>query len=87
MKRTGRKKSDELRAEYKRSDFKALVRGKYAARIRAATNVVVLEPHVARAFPKDKAVNTALRSLLRQKKEPVRSTTRSIRTARKRAAG
>jgi hypothetical protein len=86
MKKAKRKSTDELRPEYKRSDFKTLVRGKYAARVSEASNVVVLEPQVARAFPNDKAVNTALRSLLR-KKQTARPTTRSTRTARKRAAG
>ena len=87
MKKASRKASDELRAEYKRSDFKRLVRGKYAPRVNEASNVVVLDPQVARAFPNDKAVNTALRKLLRQKKASARPTTRSTRTARKRAAG
>ena len=35
---------DVLRPEYKRSDFGKLVRGKYAARVAAESNVVVLEP-------------------------------------------
>ena len=87
MKKASRKASDELRSEYKRSDFKTLVRGKYAARVNEASNIVVLEPQVARAFPNDKAVNTALRGLLRAKKESARPTTRSTRTAHKRAAG
>lgn len=87
MKKASRKSSDELRPEYKRSDFATLVRGKYAARVSEATNVVVLDPQVARAFPNDKAVNKALRGLLRAKKGAARPTTRSTRTARKRAAG
>jgi len=87
MKKASHKAPGELRAEYKRSDFKTLVRGKYAARTNEASNVVVLEPQVARAFPNDKAVNTALRGLLRGKKQSARPTTRSTRTARKRAAG
>lgn len=53
-----------MRPEYKRSDFGELVRGKYAARIAEASNVVVLEPEVARAFPNDQAVNKALRRLI-----------------------
>ena len=65
MKKVSRKSSDELRSEYKRSDFTYLVRGKYAALVAEETNVVVLEPQVARAFPNDKAVNKALRGLLR----------------------
>jgi len=64
MKKARPKAVDELRPEYKRSDFGELVRGKYAARIAEASNVVVLEPDVARAFPNDQAVNKALRSLI-----------------------
>ena len=85
MKKAKRKATDELRSEYKRSDFAELVRGKYAARVIASTNVVLLEPQVARAFPNDRAVNDALRSLLRPTSKPARPTVRSSRTARKRA--
>ena len=48
------------------------VRGKYAARARETSNIVVLEPDVAKAFPNDSAVNQALRGLLR-KTSPARS--------------
>ena len=85
MKKASRKSSDELRPEYKRSDFTSLVRGKYAARVSQATNVVVLEPLVARAFPSDQAVNEALRGLLRLKKEAGHPTTPSARTRAKAA--
>ncbi|MDF0673310.1 MAG: hypothetical protein P0120_03050 [Nitrospira sp.] len=64
MKKGSRKAVDELRPEYRRSDFGKLVRGKYAARFAMETNVVVLEPKLAEAFPKAKAVNEALRGLL-----------------------
>jgi probable addiction module antidote protein len=64
-KRKRRTKHDELRPEYKRSDFPAgQVRGKYKARIVAGFNIVVLEPKVAAAFPTSAAVNSALRSLM-----------------------
>jgi hypothetical protein len=56
--------SDELRAEYKRSDFKKLERGKYFERIRAGSNVVVLDPEVAAVFPNSVAVNNALHLLV-----------------------
>lgn len=78
---------NELRPEYKRSDFGRLVRGKYAARAASATNVVVLEPAVSKAFPNDKAVNDALRVVLKVAEATSRLTRRSTRTARKRAAG
>jgi hypothetical protein len=86
MKKASRKRSDELRPEYKRSDFRMLVRGKYAERAAEATNVVVLEPQVARAFPNDRAVNTALRGLLRTRKSAARGTARTTRTRRERQA-
>jgi len=48
--KASRKPADELRREYKRADFGTLVRGKYAQRVVEATNVVVLEPQVSKAF-------------------------------------
>jgi hypothetical protein len=56
--------SDELRAEYKRSDFRRLERGKYYERVKASSNVVVLDPVVAAVFPNSAAVNKALHSLV-----------------------
>ena len=87
MKKASRKPTDELRPEYKRSDFGTLVRGKYAKRATESSNVVVLEPQVARAFPNDRAVNTALRGLLRERKGPARPSTGAGRTRRERRAG
>jgi len=55
--------ADELRPEYKRSDFGALVRGKYIQRLQMSSNVVVIDPEVADLFPNAAAVNAALRSL------------------------
>jgi len=86
MKKTSRKPADELRPEYKRSDFGTLVRGKYAARVSESSNVVVLQPQVARAFPNDHAVNEALLQLLRERKSSTRSTVRSTPTRQKRRA-
>ena len=50
-----------MRAEY---DFSNAVRNKYAKRFAAGSNVVVLEPDVAQAFPTAKSVNAALRRAL-----------------------
>ena len=55
---------DDLRPEYRRSDFGELVRGKYVERLKKGSNVVVLDPRVARAFPTSEAVNDALLSLV-----------------------
>ena len=85
MKKAKRKANDELRPEYKRSDFGKLVRGKYAARFVKETNVVLLDPAVSKAFPNDKAVNDALRSLIGIATATVRPTGASRRTLRKRA--
>ena len=53
--------SEELVPEY---DFRGGLRGKYAGRYAEQTNVVVLDPDVARAFPTASEVNRALRTLL-----------------------
>jgi hypothetical protein len=87
MKKASRGATEDLRSEYKRSDFGALVRGKYAQRVIEASNVIVLDPRVAKAFPNDRAVNKALRGLLRDRKPSARPTTRSTRTRRERRAG
>jgi hypothetical protein len=55
---------DELRPEYDFSNMAGGVRGKYVERYRAGTNLVLLEPDVAQAFPTDASVNEALRLLL-----------------------
>ena len=63
------KLNDELRLEYDmKSLLKGGVRGKYATRYRAGTNLVLLEPEVAKAFPNEKAVNEALKLVMRLKK-------------------
>jgi hypothetical protein len=58
--------SDELRPEYDlRELLKGGVRGKYADRYREGTNLVLLDHDVAEVFPTDKAVNEALRLVIR----------------------
>jgi hypothetical protein len=58
--------NDELRPEY---DLKSLlkdgIRGKYATRYNSGTNLVLLEPDVAKAFPNEKAVNDALKLVIK----------------------
>ncbi len=63
---------DELRREYDLSQLRAGVRGKYSARYRAGTNLVLLSPDVAAYFPDEQSVNTALRNLIQAAKKPVR---------------
>ena len=57
--------NDELRPEYDLAKLKGGVRGKYAKRYCAGTNLVRLEPDVARIFRNDASVNKALRSLIK----------------------
>jgi hypothetical protein len=71
-------KKDELRAEYKRSDFTGgFVRGKYAKRLKESSNVIVLRPEVAQAFPNEEAVNNALLTLIDIANKTTRSKRRS----------
>jgi hypothetical protein len=56
----GREKEGEMLPEY---HFAKDVRGKYACRYARGTNVVVLDPDVAKLFPNANAVNSSLRSL------------------------
>lgn len=58
-------KSNELRPEYKREDLGQGVRGKYYQEYQKGTNLVLLSPDVAAAFPSEKDVNEALRALMR----------------------
>ncbi len=77
MKKARSRERDELRRSYKRSDFPAgFTRGKYAARLAAGSNVVVLSPENAAAFPTSDAVNEALDGLVRVAKS-TRLTSRS----------
>ena len=61
----GRKASpDSMLPEYDFAAMKGGVRGKYVKRLRAGSNLVLLEPDVAAAFRTDAAVNKTLRAAL-----------------------
>ena len=61
-----KKKQDELRPEYKLSEFLSKgVRGKYASRYHSGTNLILLAPDVAKSFPDDEAVNESLRLVIK----------------------
>ena len=63
-KKTNQEDEDDLRPEYDFSKMKGGVRGKYVERYREGSNLVLLDPDIAAAFPDAKAVNAALRSLI-----------------------
>ena len=56
--------NDDLRPEYDLSQLKGGVRGKYYQQAKAETNLVLIEPDLARVFPDEASVNRALRLLL-----------------------
>jgi hypothetical protein len=57
-------KTDDLRPEYRREDLGQGIRGKYFESYKNGTNLVLLNPDVAKVFSDEKAVNEALRSLI-----------------------
>src|SRR5712691_10388494 len=63
---------NDMRAEYDFASMPGGVRGKYVERLRRESNIVVLEPEIAQAFPTGEAVNAALRGVL--------NTARAVRT-------
>lgn len=65
MKKNKSEVNDELRSEYDlRELLKGAVRGKYAKRYHAGTNLVLLDPDVRKAFRSERAVNDALRLVI-----------------------
>ena len=63
--------NDELRPEYDMKQLlKGAIRGKYAEQYAEGTNLVLLSPDVAEAFPDAEAVNEALRLVLRLSRIP-----------------
>ena len=80
------KKVAEVRKEYSPEDLGRGVRGKYYREYLKGTNLVLLRPEVAQAFPTSEAVNEALLSLIEVANRSANLTTRSTRTRRRRAA-
>jgi hypothetical protein len=79
MKDKSKDSEDELRQEYD-FDYSKAVRGKYYQRLfDEGSNIVVLDPDIARAFPDSASVNQALRSLLDLTRATQRLTRRSTR--------
>ena len=64
----------ELREEYDLTKLPIMPKGRYAPERRMGTNLVVLEPDIAQAFPDDEAVNAALRLVLQITQIPQKAT-------------
>jgi len=80
------RRDDGLRREYDLASLKGGVRGKYYKQAAAGTNLVLLEPDLARAFPDSDSVNRALR-LLQEVAVKSSRKTRASTGPRRRATG
>jgi len=58
------KKTEEMRSEYRREDLGKGVRGKHHAAFQKGSNLVLLTPELAKIFPTNESVNSALESLV-----------------------
>lgn len=58
------KRTEEMRAEYRREDLGKGVRGKHHAAFKKGSNLVLITPELAKIFPTNEAVNSALESLV-----------------------
>jgi len=75
--KAGKTPIDDLRPEYD-FDYSKAVRGKYYRRlIEEGSNVIILDPDIAKAFQDSASVNAALRSLLEIANSTKRLTRRS----------
>jgi hypothetical protein len=58
------RRNDDLRSEYDLAQLGTVVRGKYYRQAIAGTNLVVIDPELARVFRDSESVNRALRLLV-----------------------
>ena len=73
------KKAEEMRSEYRREDLGKGVRGKHYAAFQKGSNLVLLTPELAKIFPTNEAVNSALESLVGVARSAIGRTRRSVR--------
>ena len=78
------KKAEVMRAEYRREDLGTGVRGKHFEEFKKGSNLVLLTPELAKIFPTNEAVNTALSSLVGVARSATGLTSRSSGRATKR---
>ena len=79
------KKTEEMRAEYRREDLGKGVRGKHFAAFQKGSNLVLLTPELAKIFPTNEAVNSALESLVDVARSAVTKSRRTSGTTAKRS--
>jgi len=78
-------KHDTMRKEYRREDLGNGVRGKYYKEYKKGSNLVLLSPDVAAAFPDDNSVNNALRNLIKIANQSIGLTRNTSRRAKARS--
>ena len=81
MKKANRKSANDMRPEYDFASMKGGVRGKYIKQYRAGTNLVLLDPELAKVFP-TAAVNEALRAVVQMTKAVRRSNKRIVSSSK-----
>ena len=64
---------DDMRPEYDFSQMKDGIQGKYAEKFRQGSNIIRLEPDVAKVFESEASVNEALRSLIKLAKSQIKT--------------
>jgi hypothetical protein len=87
MKKPKATAADEMRPEYPREVLGKGVRGKHLASYQKGSNLVLLNPDIAKAFPTAQAVNEALRGLLQLTDQTRKLTRRSRGGTAKLSAG
>jgi hypothetical protein len=72
-----------MRGEYDFSELKGGVRGKYFKQAKVGTNLVLIDPDLAKVFPDGESVNRALRLLLEAASDATEASRRSREEAKK----
>ena len=75
--------ANEIRAEYDLPQLKGGTRGKYYTKAKAGTNLVLIDPDLAKAFPDEESVNRALRLLLETASDATATSRRTRKTVKK----
>lgn len=81
------KKTKDMRDEYRREDLGKGVRGKHYAAYQKGSNLVLLTPELAKIFPTNESVNSALESLVGVARSATDLASHSTKTRAKARAG
>ena len=76
--------TERIRTKYLREDLGKGIRGKHYAAFQKGSNLVLLTPELAKIFPTNEAVNSALESLVGVARSAISKTPRSGGATQKR---